>query len=119
MAGVDVAAPVANIGYLMVEGTVQRRRVALPGQQGDPADPAHQPEAHRGAGHLPAADQYVYLTRSPLTSGIGTGRPLLRHAGEGRGGQGHPAYQLNGKYDVCWYFNRDKTEQTLFNMQRR
>ncbi|TFV31434.1 hypothetical protein E4K10_03435 [Streptomyces sp. T1317-0309] len=26
-------------------------------------------------------------------------------------------YQLKGKYDVCFYFNGDKTERTRFNME--
>ncbi|WP_037609331.1 FtsX-like permease family protein [Streptacidiphilus rugosus] len=100
--GVDVAAPVANIGYLQVESsiTVDLSRFVDSGA----ADQLLRirPVLSAGLGRYPMADQYLYLTRDPLalvdTTKVGGLWPdvQLQHAG--------------GKdYAVCWYFNWDHT----------
>ncbi|MET7695624.1 FtsX-like permease family protein [Streptomyces sp. NPDC005483] len=118
MAGVDVAAPVANIGYLMVssyvtvdvsrflDGKASRQILRL------------RPTLTAGLGSYRAADQYVYLTRSPLTSGTSADGTFRSDTLEkGAVDKKTRRYQLNGKYGVCFYFNRDKTEQTEFNLE--
>ncbi|MBM9510142.1 FtsX-like permease family protein [Actinacidiphila acididurans] len=115
MAGVDVAAPVANIGYLMVGSTVTVDVSRFLDSKATRQILRVSPTLTAGLGTYRTADQYVYLTRSPLTSGsedVFESDTLEK----GAIARNTRQYLLKGKYDVCFYYNGDKTEQTLWNM---
>jgi ABC-type antimicrobial peptide transport system permease subunit len=118
MAGVDVAAPVANIGYLMVESSFSVDVSRFLDSRATRQILRVSPTVTAGLGTYRLADQYVYLTRSPFASaseddGTFTSDTLEK----GTVAKNTRQYLLGGKYGVCYYFNEDKTEQTLWNMQ--
>ncbi|WP_128380523.1 FtsX-like permease family protein [Streptomyces cavernae] len=93
LSGVETAAPVANIGYLMVDGTV-RIDVSKFRDSEAPAQLLRlTPKLQAGLGSYPVADQYVYLTRNPIVMD-----DYLEN--EKAGGK---------KYAVCWFYNYDKS----------
>ncbi|PWI20521.1 hypothetical protein DI272_17670 [Streptomyces sp. Act143] len=115
MAGVDVAAPVANIGYLMVNSRVTVDVSRFLDGKASRQILRIRPTLTAGLGSYRTSDQYVYLTRSPLTSvteDYFRSRTLEKAATE----KSTRRYQLDGKYDVCFYFNRDKTQLTEFGV---
>lgn len=107
MAGVQIAAPVANIGYLMVDGIL---RVDV-SRFLDGAAPAQllrlKPRLSAGLGDYPVADQYVYLTRNPIAV-----RDDLM-AETGMTGLDQETAAGGRKYWVCWYYNGDKSDTAL------
>ncbi|MGW5047865.1 FtsX-like permease family protein [Streptomyces griseoluteus] len=117
MAGVDVAAPVANIGYLVVGSSVTVDVSRFLDSGASRQILRLSPTLTAGLGVQRMSDQYVYLTRSPLTSAESSDG-LFRSdtLEEGTTQKSTRQYQLKGKYDVCFYFNRDKTEKTRFNI---
>ncbi|MFJ9712782.1 FtsX-like permease family protein [Streptomyces sp. NPDC101234] len=118
MAGVDVAAPVANIGYLMVATTVSVDVSRFLDSQASRQILRLRPTLTAGLGTYRTSDEYVYLTRSPLTSGSSADKLFQSDTLEkGAIDKSTQRYQLKGKYDVCFYFNRDKSEQTEFNLE--
>ncbi|MFD8717770.1 hypothetical protein ACFV2H_07050 [Streptomyces sp. NPDC059629] len=118
MAGVDVAAPVANIGYLMVATTVSVDVSRFLDSQASRQILRLRPTLTAGLGTYRTSDEYVYLTRSPLTSGSSPDKVFQSDTLEkGALDKSTQRYQLTGKYDVCFYFNRDKSEQTEFNLE--
>ncbi|MFI0960669.1 FtsX-like permease family protein [Streptomyces sp. NPDC021080] len=118
MAGIDVAAPVANIGYLMVMSTVTVDVSRFLDSKASRQILRISPTLTAGLGAYRTSDEYVYLTRSPLTSGSSSDQLFQSDTLEkGAVDKSTRRYQLKGKYDVCFYFNRDKTEQTDFNLQ--
>ncbi|MFJ8113754.1 FtsX-like permease family protein [Streptomyces sp. NPDC096132] len=107
LAGVETAAPVANIGYLMVQSTVPVDVSAFR----DSDIPAQllrlTPSLKAGLGTYPMADQYVYLTRNPIVTykkwnEAETIWPDLQHEIAG-----------DEKYAVCWFYNEDKNGDTF------
>ncbi|MEU5593006.1 ABC transporter permease [Streptomyces sp. NPDC020298] len=103
LAGVEVAAPVANVGYLMVHATL-RMDVSrfLDGKA--PAQLLRvKPTLTAGLGSYPVADQYVYLTRNRIVSRD----DLLEDTGL-LGLEQEKAKR--GDYYVCWYYNYDKSD---------
>ncbi|MFJ3800256.1 FtsX-like permease family protein [Streptomyces sp. NPDC090088] len=118
LAGVDVAAPVANIGYLMVSSTVTVDVSRFLDSKASRQILRISPTLTSGLGAYRTSDEYVYLTRSPLTS-AGKPEDLFQSdtLEEGAVDKTTQRYQLKGKYDVCFYFNWDKTEQTEFNLK--
>ncbi|MEV5847430.1 FtsX-like permease family protein [Streptomyces sp. NPDC051985] len=118
LAGVEVAAPVANVGCLLVASTVTvdvsrfldggaSRQILRIG-----------PTLTSGLGACRTSDEYVYLTRSPLTSGSESDHLFESDTLEkGAVDKNTQRYRIEGKYDVCFYFNRDKTGQSEFNLQ--
>ncbi|MFJ4989536.1 FtsX-like permease family protein [Streptomyces sp. NPDC088732] len=103
MAGVQIAAPVANLGYLMVQGTM-RIDVSTFLDPGAPAQMLRiRPTLTAGPNQYRTADQYVYVSRNPIK------RPAeLPH-------DSSPEDLLqedtgHGVYSVCWYYNYNKTD---------
>jgi putative ABC transport system permease protein len=102
MAGVQVAAPIANIGYLMVQSEVPVD-VSKFLKSGAPDQMLRiTPTITAGQSTYKSADQYVYLTRDPIktyTKWTNTTWPGLQeeHAGK-------------NTYAVCWYYDNDKTD---------
>ncbi|MFJ3762745.1 FtsX-like permease family protein [Streptomyces sp. NPDC090080] len=118
MAGVDVAAPVANIGYLMVASTVTVDVSRFLDGKAARQILRISPKLTSGLGSYRTSDEYVYLTRSPLTSASESDHLFESDTLEaGAADKDTQRYRLKGKYDVCFYFNGDKTEQTEFNLQ--
>ncbi|MFE1859421.1 ABC transporter permease [Streptomyces anandii] len=118
MAGVDVAAPVANIGYLMVMSTISVDVSRFLDSRATRQILRIRPTLTAGLGTYRTSDEYVYLTRSPLTSASSADQVFRSDTLEkGAVDESTRRYLLNGKYDVCFYFNRDKTEQTKFNLE--
>ncbi|RAJ29690.1 FtsX-like permease family protein [Kitasatospora sp. SolWspMP-SS2h] len=117
MAGVDVAAPVANIGYLMVASTV-----TVDVSRFLDGDASRQilritPTLTSGLGSYRTSDEYVYLTRSPLTSGSESDGLFESDTLEAADAdEDTERYRINGKYDVCFYFNWDKTGGKQFGL---
>ncbi|MEU2287065.1 FtsX-like permease family protein [Streptomyces sp. NPDC013178] len=113
LAGVETAAPVANIGYLMVQSTVPVDVSAFR----DSDVPAQllrlKPTLKAGQGSYPMADQYVYLTRNPIVTyktwnEAETIWPDLQHEIAG-----------DKKYAVCWFYNEDKRGDTFDSLGDR
>jgi putative ABC transport system permease protein len=96
---IDVAAPIANIGYVPFAGIV-KLDVSRFLDSGAPAQVLRlRPTLHSGLSAYRTADQYVYLTRA---NPIG----IVENPGGGY-------FDLEqertpkGKYWVCWYYNMD------------
>ncbi|WP_431961205.1 FtsX-like permease family protein [Actinacidiphila sp. bgisy160] len=101
MAGVQVAAPVANVGYLMVPGRFTIDVSAFLDSGATTQILRVSPTLTAGLGRYRAADQYVYLTRNPVkTFKDYTGTHFYGLQEEDTG---------HGKYYVCWYYNENKT----------
>ncbi|MFD6296069.1 FtsX-like permease family protein [Streptomyces sp. NPDC060235] len=116
MAGVDVAAPVANIGYLMVASTVTVDVSRFLDSDASRQILRISPTLTSGLDSYRTSDEYVYLTRSPLTSGTESEGLFESDTLEtGAADKSTTRYRIKGKYDVCFYFNSDKTAQTEFN----
>ncbi|MFF7335022.1 FtsX-like permease family protein [Streptomyces sp. NPDC008150] len=116
MGGVDVAAPVANIGYLMVASTVTVDVSRFLDSKASRQILRISPTLTSGLGSYRTSDEYVYLTRSPLTSATESDDLFESDTLEkGALDKSTRRYQLKGKYDVCFYFNWDKTGRTDFN----
>ncbi|MDX2817095.1 ABC transporter permease [Streptomyces sp. PA03-5A] len=100
--GIEVAAPVANVGYLMVPGTLKVDVSSFL----DGTAPAQllriKPTLTAGLGRYRTADQYVYLSRNPIepskTFSDSTFPGLLEEHADHR------------TYPVCWYYNYNKTD---------
>ncbi|WP_280879087.1 FtsX-like permease family protein [Streptomyces pseudovenezuelae] len=117
LSGVDVAAPVANIGYLMVHTTVSVDVSRFLDGKASRQILRLAPTLTAGLGTYRAADQYVYLTRSPITCGTAYGDTFGSDTLEkGRIEKSTRRYVMDGKYDVCFYFNGDKTEATNWSL---
>ncbi|MYS18696.1 MULTISPECIES: ABC transporter permease [unclassified Streptomyces] len=102
LAGVQVAAPIANIGYLMVQTMVPVDVSAFLDSKAPSQLLRLTPTVTAGQGSYRAADQYVYLTRDPITTShtwSDTTFPGLQQEHTAKG----------GSY-VCWYYDDDKTE---------
>lgn len=101
--GLDTAAPIANIGYLMVDGRL-RLDVSRFLDSRAPAQLLRlKPTVKAGLGSYPAADQYVYLTRNP----IAIRNDLMADTGM----TGLEQETAAGRtYWVCWYYNSDKSD---------
>ncbi|MFF2385587.1 FtsX-like permease family protein [Streptomyces sp. NPDC058108] len=118
MTGVDVAAPVANIGYLVVGSSVTVDVSRFLDSGASRQILRLSPTLTAGLGTQRMSDQYVYLTRRALTSAESSdGLFSSDTLEEGRTEKSTRQYQLKGKYDVCFYFNWDKTERTRFNTE--
>jgi ABC-type lipoprotein release transport system permease subunit len=102
LAGIDVAAPVANIGYLMVQSRVRIDVSAFLDSKASAQLLRIKPTLAAGLSSYPVADQYVYLTRNPIVS-----RDDLM-AQTGMTGL-EQEIASSGKYYVCWYYNEDKS----------
>ena len=102
LAGVETAAPVANIGYLTVQGTVPVDVSAFRDSKVPRQLLRLTPKLKAGLGNYPVADQYVYLTREALLT-------------DARTADGDPwpdlqQEKVNGRrYSVCWFYNDDKS----------
>ncbi|MFF3564985.1 FtsX-like permease family protein [Streptomyces sp. NPDC002574] len=103
MPGVQIAAPVANLGYLMVQGTM---RIDVSDFL-DSKAPAQilriRPTLTAGLNHYRTADQYLYLSHNPIA------RPKkLPH--DWSPGDLLQEDTGHGTYSVCWYYNYNKTD---------
>ncbi|MFJ4889957.1 FtsX-like permease family protein [Streptomyces sp. NPDC088788] len=116
LAGVDVAAPVANIGYLMVSNTVSVDVSRFLDGKASRQILRIAPKLTAGLETYRTADQYVYLTRSPITSGKSDDLFESETLEKGQADRSTRRYMMNGKYNVCFYFNGDKTGQTQWNL---
>ncbi|MFI5793109.1 FtsX-like permease family protein [Streptomyces sp. NPDC051677] len=102
LAGVETAAPVANVGYLMVQSTVPVDVSAFRDSDAPAQLMRLTPTLKAGLGGYPMADQYVYLTRNPIVTykkwnEADNTWPGLQHEIAGA-----------KKYAVCWFYNEDK-----------
>ncbi|HEY3480952.1 MAG TPA: ABC transporter permease, partial [Streptomyces sp.] len=102
MAGVQIAAPVANVGYVMVRGHV-RLDVSTYLKQGVAAQALRvRTTVSTGTQRVPGSDAYLYFSRTP----IGT----VDHVDD----LPFPGLQAqkSGKstYYVCWYYNSNRSE---------
>ncbi|MGW0854220.1 FtsX-like permease family protein [Streptomyces sp. NPDC002690] len=117
MAGVEVSAPVANIGYLMVASTVTVDVSRFLDGEASRQILRISPTLTSGLGSYRTSDEYVYLTRSPLTSGSESDDLFESDTLEtGAVDRSTERYQIKGKYDVCFYLNWDKTEKKKFGL---
>ncbi|MCX4766806.1 ABC transporter permease [Streptomyces sp. NBC_01275] len=112
-AGVETAAPVANIGYLMVQSTVPVDVSAFRDSDAPAQLLRLTPTLKAGLGSYPMADQYVYLTRNPIVTykkwnEADNTWPDLQHEIDG-----------DKKYAVCWFYNEDKRGDTFDNLGER
>ncbi|GAA2796594.1 hypothetical protein GCM10010441_22270 [Kitasatospora paracochleata] len=102
--GVDVAAPVANIGYLQINSHLTLDVSAFLDSGARNQVLRIRPVLSTGLGSYPLADQYLYLTRDPIAT-----------VNAQRQGGLEPQLQLQRTgakdYAVCWYFNWDHTGQ--------
>ena len=102
MAGVQIAAPVANIGYVTVQSHVRLdvSRYLKPGAEGQAL--RVRTTISTGTQAVPGSDAYLYFSRTP----IGT----VDHVDN----LPFPGLQAQkaGKstYYVCWYYNSDRSE---------
>ncbi|WP_370118536.1 FtsX-like permease family protein [Streptacidiphilus sp. MAP12-33] len=102
LAGVDTAAPVANLGYLMINSELRLDVTGLlaPGVRNQLL--RVRPALAAGPNRFTLADQYVYVTRDPIVSV--DARP--------RGGF-EPSVQVQqtaaGGRPVCWYYDEDSS----------
>ncbi|WP_128374723.1 FtsX-like permease family protein [Streptomyces cavernae] len=104
LSGVETAAPVANIGYTLVQSTVPVDVSAFRDSKAQSQLLRLKPKLTAGLAGYPSADQYVYLTRNPIVDYEEfneTTWPGLLH--EKAGGK---------KYAVCWFYNEDKSGKT-------
>lgn len=103
MPGVQIAAPVANLGYLMVQGTM---KIDVSGFL-DTDAPAQmlriRPTLTTGLNHYRSADQYLYLSHNPIRQP----RKLPHEWSPGDLVQEETGH---GAYSVCWYYNYNKTD---------
>ncbi|MEV6006141.1 FtsX-like permease family protein [Streptomyces sp. NPDC051976] len=102
MAGVQIAAPVANVGYVMVQSHL-RVDVSTYLKQGVAAQALRvRTTVSTGTQRVPGSDAYLYFSRTP----IGT----VDHVDD----LPYPGLQAqkSGKstYYVCWYYNSNKSE---------
>ncbi|MEU1515607.1 ABC transporter permease [Streptomyces sp. NPDC005811] len=107
LAGVETAAPVANVGYLMVQSTVPVDVSAFRDSDAPAQLLRLTPTLKAGLGTYPVADQYVYLTRNPIVTYTKWNKaetiwPDLQHEIDG-----------DKKYAVCWFYNEDKRGDTF------
>ncbi|MGW2047347.1 FtsX-like permease family protein [Streptomyces sp. NPDC001858] len=112
-AGVETAAPVANVGYLMVQSTVPVDVSAFRDSDAPAQLLRLTPTLKAGLGTYPMADQYVYLTRNPIVTydkwnEAETIWPGLQHE-----------IADDKKYAVCWFYNEDKNGDTFDNLGER
>ncbi|MFF4490652.1 FtsX-like permease family protein [Streptomyces sp. NPDC001544] len=100
--GIDVAAPVANIGYLMVATHLDIDVSGFLDSGASGQLLRIRSTVTAGLRSYPSADQYVYLTRNP----IAIRDDLMEETGwSGLEQETTP----DGQYWVCWYFNEDKS----------
>lgn len=93
---VDVAAPIANLGYVPVLSTVDVD-VSRFLRRGAPAELLRlRPRLATASGTYPMADQYVYLTRVKPIAVVGN-----------PGGGYFELQREDRRYWVCWYYNMD------------
>ncbi|MGW6210461.1 hypothetical protein [Streptomyces sp. NPDC055109] len=116
LAGIDVAAPVANIGYLMASHTVSVDVSRFLDGKAFRQIVRITPTLAAGLETYRTADQYVYLTRSPITSGTSDEVFESETLEKGQADKSTRRYMMNSKYNVCFYFNGDKTGQTQWNL---
>ncbi|NNN31419.1 ABC transporter permease [Streptomyces sp. S3(2020)] len=107
LAGIETAAPVANIGYLMVQSTVPVDVSAFRDSDAPAQLLRLTPTLKAGLGSYPMADQYVYLTRNPIVTyekwnEADNTWPDLQHE-----------IADDKKYAVCWFYNEDKKGDTF------
>ncbi|MGW0795422.1 hypothetical protein [Streptomyces sp. NPDC002692] len=101
MTGVDVAAPVANIGYLVVGSSVTVDVSRFLDSGASRQILRLSPTLTAGLGTQRMSDQYVYLTRRALTSAESSdGLFSSDTLEEGRTQKSTRQYQLKGKYDT-------------------
>jgi ABC-type lipoprotein release transport system permease subunit len=102
MAGVQVAAPIADIGYLMVQSNTPVDVSKFLDSKASAQMLRITPTITAGQNTYRAADQYVYLTRDPIktyTKWTKTTWPGLQEEHDGK-----------DTYAVCWYYDNDKTD---------
>ncbi|MFJ5220020.1 FtsX-like permease family protein [Streptomyces sp. NPDC088354] len=102
MPGVQIAAPVANLGYLMVQGTMKIDVSDFLDSKAPAQILRIKPTLTAGLGTYRAADQYVYLTRNPIRPP--TKLPDALFPGMVQEHVGTKTYY------VCWYYNSNKTD---------
>ncbi|MFE0629326.1 FtsX-like permease family protein [Streptomyces sp. NPDC058864] len=102
MPGIEVAAPVANVGYLMVQGTLKVDVSSFLDGTARAQMLRIKPTLTAGMGRYRAADQYVYVSRNPIepskTLSDSTFPGLLEEHADHR------------TYPVCWYYNYNRTD---------
>ncbi|WP_055588244.1 FtsX-like permease family protein [Streptacidiphilus griseoplanus] len=100
--GVEIAAPVANVGYLMVQGKIKLDLSPFLAGGSSAQMLRIRPTLTAGPNHYQAADQYLYLSRNPIKEA--TAYTDTTFDGLQQEQVGHK------KYPVCWYYNNNKTE---------
>lgn len=102
MPGIEVAAPVANVGYLMVPGTLKVDVSSFLDGTAQAQMLRIKPTLTAGLGRYRAADQYLYVSRNPIepseTLSDSTFPGLQEEHADHR------------TYPVCWYYNYNKTD---------
>lgn len=102
MAGVQIAAPVANVGYAMVQ-TDFHIDVSKYLKRGVDAQVLRvRTTISTGTQRVPGSDEYLYLSRRPIgtvNSVQGLSYPGLQEQKVGK-----------APYYVCWYYNSNKSE---------
>jgi putative ABC transport system permease protein len=104
MPGIDVAAPIANIGYLLMHSSITLGVSAFRDGRAPAQILRIRPTVTAGlSSSYPGANQYIYLTRAPIMTHHGDTKDLSAW-------NGLQSQRANGKsYDVCWYYNDDRT----------
>lgn len=102
MPGIEVAAPVANVGYLMVQGTLKVDLSSFVDGTAEGQLLRIKPQLTAGLGTYRAADQYLYVSRNPIeeskTLSDSTFPGLQEEHADHR------------TYPVCWFYNYNKTD---------
>ncbi|MDX3239000.1 ABC transporter permease [Streptomyces sp. ME03-5709C] len=102
MPGIEIAAPVANVGYLMVQGTLKVDLSSFVDGRAEAQLLRIRPTLTAGLGRYRAADQYLYVSRNPIVESetlSDSSFPGLREE--------HADHRT---YPVCWYYNYNKTD---------
>lgn len=100
MPGIEIAAPVANVGYIMTWGRLKVDLSEFVDSRAEGQLLRVRPTLTAGLERFRAADQYLYVTRNPIKpAGPKAEMPDL------------PVEYAGGKtYPVCWFYNFNKTD---------
>ncbi|MFF7213716.1 FtsX-like permease family protein [Streptomyces sp. NPDC008238] len=102
MPGIEVAAPVANVGYLMVQGTLKVDLSSFVDGEAQGQMLRIEPTLTAGLGRYRVADQYLYVSRNPIEASETLSDSTFPGLQEERAD--------HRTYPVCWYYNYNKTD---------
>ncbi|MFE2540042.1 ABC transporter permease [Actinacidiphila glaucinigra] len=102
MPGIEVAAPVANVGYLMVPGTLKVDLSSFVDGTAEAQLLRIKPQLTAGLDTFRAADQYLYVSRNPIEESTTLSDSTFPGLQE--------EHADHRTYPVCWFYNYNKTD---------